>query len=546
MKLSDKLAERDSQADADASEGGRRSGVSRGATRRAPTEPGVATPAPTTSAKRSSEKDSSAKSSSTRAPSKRPPPSKRAPASRPAAKAAAAERSSNGANTNKGRRKEDEAARWVTAKREVRDAVVKDLVSRVTGPDKLEGEALEAEVSAHVDRQLGQEELRISVAERRAFVSEVISDILGYGPLDLLFVDDSITEVMCNDFDDVWIERAGVIERSPVAFADREQYRRVIDKIVSAVGRRVDESSPMVDARLPDGSRVNVIVPPIAVHGPCMTIRRFSEDPFTISDLISFGSVSDDLAVVLEACVRGELNILVSGGTATGKTTFLNVLSTFIPEQERIITIEDAAELQLQQPHVVTLEARPANAEGEGAVAIRDLVRNALRMRPDRIVVGECRGAEALDMLQAMNTGHDGSLTTLHANSARDALSRLEMLVMMAGIELPDRAVREMIAAAIDLIVQIERLPDGSRKVTSVQEIQGMEDRTIILQELFRYEPKLDAKGRYVGVGEPTGLRPRFVDKLTPRGIEIPAAVLSSRTPTPRRASAPTSRKRRG
>jgi pilus assembly protein CpaF len=545
VKLSDKLAERDSQAetaDAGTANGKRRAGASHAAARKTPAKT-KAEPAATggASAKGSTAKGRAGGDPAPTSPVKKAS-TKRAPASRPAAKRSG---SSSPANENKGRRKEDETARWVAAKREVRDAVVKDLVSRVTGPDKLEGEALEAEVTAHVDRQLSKEELRISVAERRAFVSEVISDILGYGPLDLLFADDSITEVMCNDFDDVWIERAGVIERSRVVFADREQYRRVIDKIVSAVGRRVDESSPMVDARLPDGSRVNVIVPPIAVHGPCMTIRRFSEDPFTISDLISFGSVSDDLAVVLEACVRGELNVLVSGGTATGKTTFLNVLSQFIPEHERIITIEDAAELQLQQPHVVTLEARPANAEGQGAVAIRDLVRNALRMRPDRIVVGECRGAEALDMLQAMNTGHDGSLTTLHANSARDALSRLEMLVMMAGIELPDRAVREMIAAAIDLIVQIERLPDGSRKVTSVQEIQGMEDRTIILQELFRYEPKMDSKGRYVGVGEPTGLRPRFVDKLKPRGIDIPAAVLTARAPTPRRSAAATSRKRR-
>jgi pilus assembly protein CpaF len=437
----------------------------------------------------------------------------------------------------KGRRKDDDAERWVSAKRKVRDAVVKDLAARVSGPDKLEGQALEEEVTAHVDRLLTKEDLRISVAERRAFVVEAISEILGYGPLDALFADPTVTEVMCNDFDDIWVERDGIVERADVAFSDRDQYRGVIDKIVSAVGRRVDESSPMVDARLPDGSRVNAIVPPIAVHGPCLTIRRFSEDPFTITDLISFGSVSDDLAVVLEACVRGELNVLVSGGTATGKTTVLNVLSRFIPEHERIITIEDAAELQLQQPHVVTLEARPPNAEGQGLVTIRDLVRNALRMRPDRIVVGECRGAEALDMLQAMNTGHDGSLTTLHANSPRDALSRLEMLVMMAGMELPERAVREMIASAIDLIIQIERLPDGSRKVTSVQEVQGMEDRTIILQELFRYEPRIDDKGRYGGVPTPTGLRPMFLDRLKLRGVELPATVLAPHAPLPRRAA---------
>jgi pilus assembly protein CpaF len=507
VKLSDKLAERTAQ-----DEGGAEASTKRPTAAAAPR----ATNGRSSGAKKASAKKATAKKSTAS--------------------------SSDGA---KGRRKEDDTDRWRAAKRKVRDAVVQDLVKRVSGPDKLEGQALEDEVTAHVDRLLGQEELRISVSERRAFVAEVLSDILGYGPLDALFADPTVTEVMCNDFDDIWIERNGIVERATATFADREQYRGVIDKIVSAVGRRVDESSPMVDARLPDGSRVNAIVPPIAVHGPCLTIRRFSEDPFSISDLISFGSVSDDLAVVLEACVRGELNVLVSGGTATGKTTFLNVLSGFIPEQERIITIEDAAELQLQQPHVVTLEARPENAEGRGAVSIRDLVRNALRMRPDRIVVGECRGPEALDMLQAMNTGHDGSLTTLHANSPRDALGRLEMLVMMAGIELPERAVREMIAAAIDLIVQIERLPDGSRKVTSVQEVQGMEDRTIILQELFKYEPKVDNQGRYVGAVEPTGLRPRFVDKLKPRGIEIPAAVLSSRTPTPRRTVAAGGRKRR-
>jgi pilus assembly protein CpaF len=461
---------------------------------------------------------------------------KKATARKATAKKATA-KSATSSNGTKNRRTEDDTERWRAAKRKVRDAVVKDLVSRVSGPDKLTGEALEEEVSAHVDRQLSKEELRISVAERRAFVAEVISDILGYGPLDALFADPSVTEVMCNAFDDIWVERGGIVERAQTTFADADQYRGVIDKIVSAVGRRVDESSPMVDARLPDGSRVNAIVPPIAVHGPCLTIRRFSEDPFTITDLISFGSVSDDLAVVLEACVRGELNVLVSGGTATGKTTILNVLSQFIPEHERIITIEDAAELQLQQPHVVTLEARPANAEGQGTVTIRDLVRNALRMRPDRIVVGECRGGEALDMLQAMNTGHEGSLTTLHANAPRDALSRLEMLVMMAGMELPERAVREMIASAIDVIIQIERLPDGARKVTSVQEVQGMEDRTIILQELFKYEPKIDNQGRYTGVAAPTGLRPRFVEKLELHGIELPATVLSPRAPTPRRAA---------
>ena len=413
---------------------------------------------------------------------------------------------------------------WTQAKRTVREAVLKELAPKVS-KDGAGADGLQDEVTSLVDRLLRQEDLKISVAERRAFVSQMLSDILGYGVLDDLLADPEVTEVMCNDFDEIWVERDGRVARSEVSFASREDYRNVIEKIVSAVGRRVDESSPMVDARLPDGSRVNAIVPPLAVHGPCLTIRRFAEDPFTAQDLISFGSLSDDLALVLEACVRGKLNILVSGGTATGKTTMLNVLSRFIPEHERIITVEDAAELQLQQPHVVTLEARPANTEGQGQVTIRDLVRNTLRMRPDRIVVGECRGGEALDMLQAMNTGHEGSLTTLHANSPRDALQRLEMLVLMAGVDLPERAIREMIASAIDVVVQITRLPDGSRKVTSMQEVHGMEDRTIVLQELFAYEPKLGENGRYTGVCQPTGLRPRFLEEIEAHGVELPAAV---------------------
>ncbi len=442
-------------------------------------------------------------------------------------------KSSTASKASAGTVKASDAEKWVEAKRTVRDAVLKELAPRVSRADDLEG--LEDEVTALVDRLLRQEDLKVSVAERRAFVEQMISDILGYGALDELLADPEVTEVMCNDFDEIWVERGGRVTKSDVAFADRQEYRNVIERIVSAVGRRVDESSPMVDARLPDGSRVNAIVPPLAVHGPCLTIRRFSEDPFTAQDLIGFGSLSDDLAMVLEACVRGRLNILVSGGTATGKTTLLNVLSRFIPEHERIITVEDAAELQLQQPHVVTLESRPPNAEGQGHVAIRDLVRNTLRMRPDRIVVGECRGGEALDMLQAMNTGHEGSLTTLHANSPRDALQRLEMLVLMAGVELPEKAIREMIASAIDVVVQITRLPDGSRKITSVQEVHGMEDRTIVLQELFTYEAKMDKQGRYVGLPTPTGLRPRFLEKLQVHGVDVPAAVF--RTGAPRRAA---------
>ncbi len=474
-------------------------------------------------------------------------PAKRATASKAAKKATAAKSSSRTAKAtkatkvSKSSKDEEGQSRWHEAKREVREDVVAELAPRVGKREGLDSADLEDEVTGLVDRILQAKELRISVAERRAFVADVISDILGYGALDELLADPDVTEVMCNDFDEIWVERDGIVERTDVAFSDRDQYRNVIQRIVSAVGRRVDESSPMVDARLPDGSRVNVIVPPLAVHGPCLTVRRFAEEPYTVADLINFGSLSDDLAMLLEACVRGKLNVLVSGGTASGKTTLLNVLSRFIPEHERIITVEDAAELQLQQPHVVTLEARPANAEGRGEVPIRELVRNTLRMRPDRIVVGECRGGEALDMLQAMNTGHEGSLTTLHANSPRDALSRLEMLVLMAGVELPERAIREMIAAAVDVIVQVTRLPDGSRKIVSVQEIQGMEDRTIVLQELFSYEPDIDEKGRYRGTCEPTGLRPKFLDKLKTHGVEVPAAVLRPDTP---RKRATTGRKR--
>ncbi|MBV8303688.1 MAG: CpaF family protein, partial [Acidimicrobiia bacterium] len=322
------------------------------------------------------------------------------------------------------------------------------------------------EVRGALDRIVQRQDVKVSPIERRKFVEEVIRDTLGYGPLDPLLADDAITEVMCNTYDDIWVERDGKIEHTGTSFTDDVQYRAVIEKIVSGVGRRIDESSPMVDARLPDGSRVNAIVPPLAIHGPVLTIRKFAADPYTVKDLINFGTFTLDLATVLEACVRAKMNVLVSGGTGTGKTTNLNVLSSFIPDGERVITIEDAAELQLQQPHVINLEARPPNAEGSGEVRIRDLVRNALRMRPDRIIVGEVRGAEALDMLQAMNTGHEGSMTTVHCNSPRDALSRLETMVLMAGFDLPVRAIREQIASAVHLIMHLDRMPDGRRVVT--------------------------------------------------------------------------------
>ncbi|MEY2472258.1 MAG: pilus assembly protein CpaF [Actinomycetota bacterium] len=424
---------------------------------------------------------------------------------------------------------------WEASKRKVRDLVLADLAPRMAG---LDGDALRAEVKTCVDKFLTREDVKVSPAERRRFVDEVMQDTLGYGALEPLLADESVTEIMCNGHDEIWVERAGRLERTPLAFADESAYRQVIDRIVGGVGRRVDEGSPMVDARLPDGSRVNAIIPPLAVHGSVLTIRKFATDPYQVKDLISFGSITMDVAVVLEAAVRGKLNVLVAGGTGTGKTTTLNVLSSFIPQDERIITIEDSAELQLQKPHVVTLEARPSNAEGAGEVKIRDLVKNALRMRPDRIVVGECRGAEALDMLQAMNTGHEGSMTTVHANSPRDALSRLETMVLMAGFDLPVRAIREQVNAAIDVIVQLERFPDGRRMVTAVTEVQGMEGDTILLQDIFAY--RAGANGA-TGDLVPTGLRPRIASKLAERGVEIPAEVFRvsrSMTGAPRVARA--------
>ncbi len=406
-------------------------------------------------------------------------------------------------------------------KRAARTRVLEELAPRLTRGESLDEKEMHGEITTLLDEVLSEWPEKVSTRDRKAVLRELVSDMLGYGPLDPLLADPTVTEVMVNAYDDVWVEREGKMFETDVAFNDEGQFRNVIDKIVAGVGRRIDESSPMVDARLPNGSRVNAIIPPLAIHGPVLTIRKFSEDPYTAQDLIGFGTLTMDMATVLRACVEGKLNVLVSGGTATGKTTLLNVLSSFIPEGDRIVTIEDAAELQLQQRHVISLESRPPNAEGKGEVTIRDLVRNALRMRPDRIVVGEVRGGEALDMLQAMNTGHEGSLTTVHANSARDALFRLEMLVMMAGYELPIRAIRENVAAALDLIVQLERLRDGTRVITSVQEIHGLEGDTIVLQELFSYTGELTDAGRQVGELRPTGLRPKFMERLQAEGVPV-------------------------
>ncbi|MBW3626369.1 MAG: CpaF family protein [Actinobacteria bacterium] len=411
---------------------------------------------------------------------------------------------------------------WDANKRKVLDLVREEMAPRMAG---LSGDALTTEVKEVLDRILQREDVQVSPMERRTFVRELIQDALGYGPLDPLLHDPTVTEIMCNGFDDIWVEQEGRIHPTDGAFTDDVQYRQVIEKIVSAVGRRIDESSPMVDARLPDGSRVNAIMPPLAIHGSVLTIRKFAADPFEAKDLVNFGTWTMDLALVLEACVRGKLNVLVSGGTGTGKTTNLNVLSSFIPEGERVITIEDSAELQLQQPHVVNLEARPPNAEGKGEVRIRDLVKNSLRMRPDRIIVGEVRGPEALDMLQAMNTGHEGSMTTVHANSPRDALSRLETMVLMAGYELPVRAIREQIVSALHLIMQVDRMPDGRRVVTAVTEVQGLEGDVVLLQDLFHYRMLPSERGKPSGALVATGLRPKLVDRLEAQDIEVPAKV---------------------
>jgi pilus assembly protein CpaF len=389
-------------------------------------------------------------------------------------------------------------------------------------------EDLSERVLRAVTEQLALDRTPLTREERRQITRDITDDILGYGPLEPLLRDDSITEVMVHDFDRIYIERAGKIERTQVAFVDNAHLLRIIDKIVSQVGRRIDEASPMVDARLPDGSRVNAIIPPLSLKGPTLTIRKFSRDPYTMDDLIAFGSISAKAAQFLAACVKGKLNILISGGTGTGKTTTLNATSAFIPNDERIVTIEDAAELQMQQEHVITLEARPPNIEGQGEVRIRELVRNALRMRPDRIIVGEVRGPETLDMLQAMNTGHEGSLTTIHANSPRDALSRLETLVLTAGVDLPLRAIREQIASAFDLLVQISRLVDGSRRVTHVTEVLRMESDVITLQDIFIAKPpdeETAAMGRGSRLLTPlmcTGLKPHFLEKLAQNGVSLP------------------------
>jgi pilus assembly protein CpaF len=372
---------------------------------------------------------------------------------------------------------------------------------------------------------LSEESIVLARAERQRLFEAIVAEILGLGPLEPLLADDSITEIMVNGPKNVYIERDGNLTRSNVTFEDEDHVLRVLDRIVAPLGRRIDESSPTVDARLHDGSRVNAVIRPIALCGPTITIRKFSRKPFTIEDLIRFGTLTPEIAEFIRASVIGKLNIVVSGGTGSGKTTLLNVLSSFIPNDERIVTIENAAELQLRQEHVVSLESRPANIEGRGAISIQDLVVNSLRMRPDRIVVGECRAGEALDMLQAMNTGHEGSLTTAHSNSPRDTLSRLEVMCLMAGLDLPVRAIREQVAAAIDLIVHQSRMRDGTRKIVKITEIQGMEGDVITMSDIFEFEQTGIEAGKVIGRIRPTGLRPKFIDKIEASGIHLPPQV---------------------
>lgn len=394
--------------------------------------------------------------------------------------------------------------------------------------------AARSQIREHTARLLAEHAAPLSAAQRQALVTQVEDEVLGFGPLEPLLRDPSVSDILVNGSHEVYLERRGKLERTAIVFNDDLHLMNIIDRIVSAVGRRVDEASPMVDARLKDGSRVNVIIPPLALDGPVLSIRKFAADPLTTDDLVRFGTLSLPIVRVLRAIVHARLNVVISGGTGSGKTTLLNVLSGFIPETERIVTIEDSAELQLRQPHVVRLETRQPNIEGKGQVMQRDLVRNSLRMRPDRIVVGEVRGAEALDMLQAMNTGHDGSLTTVHANSARDALSRIETMVAMTGMPFPIRALRTQIASAINVVIHTERQEDGHRRLTSIQEINGMEGNTVTMTEIFTFNRTgLDANGNVQGEHASTGIVPGFYTRLKQRGIELPLEVFATKSPPP-------------
>jgi pilus assembly protein CpaF len=395
----------------------------------------------------------------------------------------------------------------------------------------LAGDVLRREIRLVVERLCDTENPLLNRMERERLIDEVLDETFGFGPLEILLKDPTISDILVNGPHKIYVERRGKIEKTDVKFRDNQHLLQIIDRIVSKMGRRIDETSPMVDARLPDGSRVNAIIPPLALDGPSMSVRRFGANPLKLEDLLNFKAFTPEMAMLMEAAIKARLNLVISGGTGCGKTTLLNTLSSFIPSDERIVTIEDAAELQLQQDHIVRLETRPSNIEGKGEVSTRDLVRNSLRMRPDRIIIGECRGPEALDMLQAMNTGHEGSLTTLHANTPRDAQARLETMIMMAGFELPVKAMRQQISSAVDLIIQANRLQGGPRKVTSITEVMGMEQDIIIMQDIFRYRQLgIDQNGRAFGQFEATGVRPSFVHRLEAAGIRLPSNLFQERT----------------
>lgn len=412
---------------------------------------------------------------------------------------------------------------------QIRDRVQRKLLTETEGDVTIDqGPQIRQTIEVLFNQVLAEENLLYTRSNRARLLDWVISDILGYGPIEPLLHDGTITEVMVNGFDTIYIERNGKIEKTSVTFENETHLMRIIDRIVSPIGRRVDESSPMVDARLPNGYRVNATIPPLSLNGPLLTIRKFAQTPFTAQDLTANGTLNTALVAFLKACVEARVNMVISGGTGSGKTTLLNVVSAFIPSNERIITIEDTAELQLKQEHALRLEKRPPNIEGRGEVTIRQLVINALRMRPDRIIVGEARGGEALDMLQAMNTGHDGSMTTVHSNSPRDTLRRIETMVLMAGMDLPLKAIREQVASAIDLIVHMERMRDGTRKIVQVSEVQSMEGETIVMQDLFYFEQTGIQNGRVVGVLKSTGLRPRFAEKFAINNIELPANIFDT------------------
>jgi pilus assembly protein CpaF len=422
--------------------------------------------------------------------------------------------------------RDDAADPFAEVKNRIHLALVGELGPQLFGIS--DSVTIRTRIESEIRDQLGQE-ATLSIAERERLGAEIAADIFGYGPLERLLADPTVSEIMVNGPHDIWIERDGRLYDTPLRFDDDSHLRRIINKMVGQIGRRIDESSPMVDARLPDGSRVNAIIPPLSLSGPLLTIRKFSQHRFDRSELVRIGTLSEQAQAFLDLAIRAKMNILISGGTGSGKTTLLNALSGALPDGDRIVTIEDAAELQLAQRHVLRLESRPKNIEGEGEVTIRELVRNALRMRPDRIIVGEVRGAEALDMLQAMNTGHEGSMSTVHANSPRDALSRVETMVLMAGFELPVRAIRQYLSSALDLIVQLERLEDGTRHVTTITEVQRMESDVVTLQPLYEFKfDHVEPDGRVVGALQPTSMRPTLLEKFGRRGIEVPSGLFTT------------------